>query len=252
MNNPTYFKNKVAIITGASSGIGKSIAVKLASEQCNLGLIARDKEKLETVKLELKKFGVKVKIYPSDVSRSNNVNKIAKQIASDFGEINFLVNSAGQSILERKAEFNEEKFDNLIDVNLKGVYLSTMLLAYPLMKNGGAIVNISSIRGRTGTPSFSSGYAAAKGGVINLTKSFALEMADDNIRVNCVAPGATYPTELSKNWTTDVKKEIVSTIPQKRLGKPEDIANAVYFLLSDMSDYITGHTLDVNGGAWMN
>jgi NAD(P)-dependent dehydrogenase (short-subunit alcohol dehydrogenase family) len=153
--------------------------------------------------------------------------------------------------LKKKGETSSTNFDKLIAVNMKSVYLTSMIFGHHLMNNGGSIVNVSSIRAKTGTPSFSSSYAAAKAGVENLSKSFALELADKNIRVNAIAPGATFPTKMSINWSEEIKTEITNTVPLKRLGSPEDMANGVYFLVSDLSTYITGQTLNINGGAWM-
>jgi 3-oxoacyl-[acyl-carrier protein] reductase len=245
-------KNKVAVITGASSGIGKCVAEQLIRNGCHVILLSSHETGLTQVKKELSSYPEKVETFVCDVSNSNDVSQIAKKISSSHEGIDYLITCAGVSLQEEQGKFSEENFDRLIGVNLKGVYICTMLLAYPLMKEGGSIVNISSIRARTGTPSFSSGYAAAKAGVINLTKSFAIELAEKYIRVNCVAPGATYPTGLSKSWSEKLRSDIASSIPLKRLGKPEDISNAICFLLSDSAGYITGQTLDVNGGVWMN
>ena len=246
------FQHKIAVITGGSSGIGKSIAQQLASYQCNLILLSKDETSLQLTKRQLNSDAISIETYVCDVADAKEIKKINSKIKENHNHIDYLVNSAGISLQEEKGKFSEENFNLLMNVNLIGVYTTTLLLAYPLMSRGGGIVNISSIRARTGTPTFSSGYAAAKAGVINLTKSFALELADRNIRVNCVAPGATYPTGISHNWPKKLRLDIAAGIPLTRLGKPEDISHAACFLLSDQASYITGQTLDVNGGAWMN
>ena len=256
MSNKQFVYNlqgRFAIVTGAASGVGRATATLLAKSGCNLFLIDLNDEKLLIVGSHLKKkYVVGVECYSLDVSRYDDLLGVKDEIKHKFGKINILVNCVGVSIQQKKGEVDEDIFDKLIKINLKSVYLSSMIFGYHLMNKGGSIINISSIRGRTGTPSYSSGYAAAKAGVINLTKSLALELASRKVRVNSVAPGPTYPTSLSKNWNKKLRTEISSNIPLRRLARPEEIASAIGFLAADNSSYITGHTLDVNGGLWMN
>lgn len=240
---------KVAVVTGSSSGIGLATAQKLFAEGAKVILIGRNHEKLLAANHKLNDSAV---ILVADISVRTQLEKIALQIKESFGKIDFLINCAGVSRVQERGILNEDAFDELIDVNLKGTYLCSMIFGYGLINPGGAIVNISSIRGRTGTTSFSAGYAVAKAGVINLTKTFALELAGSGIRVNGVAPGPIYPTAISEKWSTEMIKEISQTVPLKRLGRPDEVANAVYFLVSDLSSYMTGQTLDLNGGLWMN
>lgn len=244
--------NKVSLITGASCGIGLATAEKLANFGCNIILVGRDIHKLNEAKNKLVKYNVVVDVQKADVAKIRDMKKVYSNINRKFGKIDYLVNSAGVSIPQIQGSLDEKAFDSLISVNLKGTYLSCMLFGYKLIKNGGAIVNVSSVRGRTGTDSFSSGYAASKAGVINLTKSFAYELAERNIKVNCVAPGAVYPTKMSRSWNSVLRKSLAENIPLKRLGGPKEIANVICFLLSEESNYITGQTIDVNGGLWMN
>jgi 3-oxoacyl-[acyl-carrier protein] reductase len=244
------FKNKVALITGASGGIGLATAEKLANLGCSVILVGRDIHKLNEAQNKLVKYNVVVDVQKADVIKIRDIKTVHRNINKKFGKIDYLVNSAGISIPQKQGVLDENIFDSLINVNLKGTYISCMLFGYELIKNGGAIVNVGSVRGRTGTDSFSSGYAASKAGVINLTKSFALELAERNIKVNCVAPGAIYPTEMSKSWNSALRKSIAENIPLKRLGKPKEVANVICFLLSEESNYITGQTIDVNGGLW--
>lgn len=243
---------KNAAVTGGSSGMGRAIAERLAKEGCNLAIIALDKERLESVKNELlKEYKVKVDVYSCDVSSGEQVKETFGQIKQTFKKIDYLVNCAGISTHKSIENVTEQDFDREIDVNLKGQFLCIME-TYPLMKDGGSIVNIASIRGETGTPTTSPGYAAAKAGVINLTKTFALQLAKYNIRVNCISPGAVWPTAMSQWWDEAKREKIAEEAPLKRIGTPEEIANAAYFLLSPQSSYVTGHTLDVNGGTFMN
>jgi 3-oxoacyl-[acyl-carrier protein] reductase len=242
-------EGKTAVVTGASSGIGRQIALQLARDGANLALLARRQEKLDILSREIGELDVSVRAYPCDVSSLEQVQEAFETIVADFENIDCLVNNAGFST---KAPIESlanavAAFDNDYAVNTRGTFLCT-LAAYPMMSRGGAIVNISSIRAQTGTPSASIGYAAAKAGVINLTKSFAQHLAKHKIRVNCVAPGAIYPTGISEHWSLQEREEIAVSCLLRRLGTPQDIANAVCFLLSDLASFITGHVLDVNGG----
>jgi 3-oxoacyl-[acyl-carrier protein] reductase len=243
-------KGKVTVVTGGSSGIGKAIATKLAERGSKLAIIARSVDRLEEVK-KLLSDQVKTEIYVCDVSDSKQVKETFEKISKDFGHIDYLVNNAGISTSKPMEELTEEDFDNEVAVNFKGVYLCTTYV-YPLMKLGGAIVNIGSYRARAGTPKTSPAYAASKAAVINLTKSYAMQLAKYGIRVNCVSPGRIHSTGISKSWGEEKRKKLREANLLKRLGSPDDIANAVCFLLSDLASYVTGHTLDVNGGDWMN
>lgn len=242
----TDLKNTTAVITGASSGIGKAIATKLVSHGCHVYVIDINDSLGEATVKDLSKIGMASYMH-CDVSSEDAVKNVAEKI----GSVNYVVNVAGISLQEKKGEVSENNFDKLVAINMRSVYLMCLIFGHHHLKNDGAIVNISSIRAKTGTPSYSSGYAASKAGVENLTKSFALELAPKKIRVNCIAPGATYPTKMSENWSDAVKEEIASSVPLGRLGSPDDMANCAYFLVSDLSKYITGQTINVNGGAWM-
>lgn len=243
--------NKLALITGASSGIGKEIARKLANDGVNLIILSKDISKLNTVKKELGGLNVDIKVFNLDLSNTIEVETFFRDIKNQGIKIDYLVNNAGISTSKSFEELTDDDFDREIAVNLKGVYLC-IRYGYELIKEGGSVVNIGSIRGRMGTPSSSPAYAAAKAGVINMTKSFAMQLAKYKIRVNCVAPGAVYPTEMSISWSEEKRTKIADANLLKRIGTPDDIADAVLFLLSDKASYITGHTLDVNGGDYMN
>lgn len=240
----------VTVITGATSGIGLATAKLLFQKGHALALIARDANNLAKTN-KLLNGGEDVKIYKCDVSKSEQVNKTFKKIIEDFGSIKYLVNCAGLTHSKSLENYSVKEFDEEVSINLKGTYLCSAI-SYKHMLKGSAIVNFSSIRARTGSGTSSPGYAAAKSAVINLTKSFALQLAKYDIRVNCVCPGAIFPTYITEKWSKKRRQNFAERTPLKRLGKPEEIADAVEFLLSDKASYITGHTLDVNGGGWMN
>lgn len=240
------------IVVGGASGIGKAVVLSLLRAANNVILLSRDPEKIAKLKAEISDLPGNLETLVCDAKNAEEVRNISEQIKTHYGLVDGLVNAAGESIPQQKSLLDIQVFNQLLEQNLNTVYIPSMVFGYSLIKNSGAIVNVSSIRGRTGTDSFSAGYAAAKAGVINFTKTFALEMADKNIRVNCVAPGLTYPTELSKNWTQEFRDSIAKSIPLKRLASPSDISNVIEFLLSEKSSYMTGQTVDVNGGLFMN
>lgn len=243
---------KKAIIFGGSSGIGFATAELLVKNGVDVAIVSQNQDRLNMAKRRIKEAGIAIQIFAADASDLASMKRVFAEIKKKFGTIDYLVNATGVSILQKQGVLDIEAFTRLIDINLKSAYLVSMLYGYGLMNRGGSIVNIASVRGRTGTDSFSQGYAAAKAGVINLTKTFAKEFAPRNIRVNCVAPGAIYPTGMSKSWPRSLRRTIAQSIPLNRLGRPEEVAKAILFLLSDNASYITGQTIDINGGQWMN
>lgn len=251
-------KNKVAVITGASSGMGLAIAQKLAIEGCMLALIARNEKKLVKAATQIKKkYKIRIETYACDVTQGEQVRNTVTKIQRDFKEIDILVNSAGGSHTTESKDLYDAAFDADMNLNLRGTHLCCRLFS-TIIKKGGAIVNISSMNGQVilypphGKNALKMGYIAAKAGVIQLTKAYAVELADMGIRVNAVSPGPIYPTGMTQIWDKKKQKAVTEKIPLQRLGKPEDVANAVYFLASDLSSFITGHTLDVNGGRYMS
>ena len=240
---------KIAIITGASRGIGKSIASTLAKEGMILALVARNQEKLEELKKELQNSEIH-SVYSCDVSNFQEVEKVVKSVFEKYGKIDYLINNAGITKDTLLLRMREEDWDSVISINLKGVFNFTkQVIPYMAKQRFGKIVNISSIVGLMGNAG-QSNYAASKSGIIGFTKSIAKEYGGKGIRANAVAPGFV-ETDMTAKLPERVKEEYIKAIPLKRFGKPEDIANVVKFLLSDDADYITGETINVSGGLYI-
>ncbi|MGO5073766.1 3-oxoacyl-[acyl-carrier-protein] reductase [Clostridium sporogenes] len=241
-------EGKTAIVTGASRGIGRAIAKKLASMGANLVLNYRSSAKeIDTLLEEIKEFGVETLVIQGDVSSFEDSKKIADEAKNKFGTIDILINNAGitkDSLILRMAE---EDFDKVISVNLKGVYNCSKHIAPIMLKQrSGKIINISSVVGVAGNAG-QCNYAAAKAGVIGITKSLAKEFGSRGITVNAVAPGY-IKTDMTDTLPEKMKKSIEDLLPLKRLGTPEDVAEAVGFLASDKAEYITGQVIHVDGG----
>ncbi len=248
---------KVAVITGASSGVGLAITRMLASKGYSLALIARNEKELDKIAADINKsFQINVQLYACDITQGKDLYDTVNKIKKDFVKVDILVNNAGGSNSTASDDVFDTAFNKDIELNLRGTHLCCKFIS-KIMKNGGAIVNMSSINGEVvlfplyKENSLKIGYAAAKAGVIQLTKAYAITLARRRIRVNAVAPGAIYPTGMTGDWSKEKQKVVAQGIPLQRLGKPEDVAHAVYFLVSDSSTFITGHTLDVNGGRYM-
>jgi len=220
------FVDKVAVITGATSGIGKETALQLAQLGCHLAIIARHRKNLKATQREFKKTGSRVEIYVCDISQPAQVRDTFQKIKKDFSTIDYLVNNAAFNASLPLAKTTIKLFDQEIATTLKGNYLCA-INAYPLMPPGSAIVNIGSIRGIEGSKKTSPGYAAAKAGIINLTKTFAFQLAKQKIRVNCVSPGPVHSTGTSKKWPAEKRH-------QAKIS-PQDVTETILFLLSDSS-----------------
>jgi len=242
-------KEKVGIVTGAGSGIGKAIAKKLAQEGCNLVANDINETSLNNVVNEIQSLGYRAIGVKADVANKTEVELLVKTTIQKYGKIDLLVNNAGIYPASPVTELKEEEWNRVIDVNLKGVFIcSQEVVKYMIKQKSGAIVNIGSVDGKE-PPGGNAHYSAAKAGVMNITKTFALELAKYGIRVNCVAPGWVATPNILAN---DRWKMIINKIPIGRLAKAEEIADGVLFLLSDSSSYITGEILDINGGLMMD
>ena len=239
---------QVVFVTGGSRGIGKAIALKFAENGYNVAInYVSDKTDTQALEKEFKNKGVECLIQKADVSKANEVETITKAIIEKFGRIDVLVNNAGITRDMLLIRMKEEDFDKVIEINLKGTFITTKaVVPYMMKKRNGRIVNISSVVGVAGNAG-QCNYSASKAGIIGFTKSVAKELASRNIRANAVAPGF-IKTDMTDVLNDEQKNQINSQIPMKRMGTPEDIANAVYFLGSEESSYITGQVLNIDGG----
>ncbi|MFA5643966.1 MAG: SDR family NAD(P)-dependent oxidoreductase [Patescibacteria group bacterium] len=240
------FKNKVAIVTGAKQGIGLGIALAFAKEGCNVVVSDITQKDCEKTAEKLKKFGVKVLAVACDVAKKGEVDNLIAKTIKKFGKLDILVNNAGIFPFTPFSEMTEANWEEVINVNLKSIFLCSQT-AVKKMKAGGKIVNISSIASIVGFEGLVH-YCASKGGVNGLTRALALELADKKINVNVVAPGAIETPGATKTMTEEAKKGFLALIPWKKMGTPDDIAQAVVFLASDKANYITGQVLVVDGG----
>lgn len=239
--------NKIALITGARRGIGLGIATALAQEKCNVIISDIDQKDCDRVAGEFKKSGIKAIGVKCDVSNKKEVEKLFQKIKKEFGSLDILVNNAGIFPFTAFGEIKESDWDNVLNVNLKSVFLCAQE-AIKIMPNGGRIINISSIASMVGFEGLVH-YCASKGGINSLIRALALELAPRKITVNAIAPGAIDTPGASKaNNIKEIQKQTLTMIPLARMGTPEDIANAVVFLASDKSNYITGQTIVVDGG----
>ncbi|HLR80241.1 MAG TPA: 3-oxoacyl-[acyl-carrier-protein] reductase [Bacillota bacterium] len=244
-------KEKNALVTGASRGIGRAIALELASKGANVAVnYAGNEKKAQAVVDEIQEMGGKAFKVQADVSDEASVKKMIKKVTSQFASLDILVNNAGITRDQLLMRMKEIDFDDVINTNLKGTFLCTKAASRPMMKQRtGKIINVASIVGVSGNPG-QANYVAAKAGVIGLTKSAAKELAPRNILVNAVAPGF-ISTDMTDDLSEEQKNEMLSMIPLAKLGTPEDVAKVVRFLASSDSDYITGQTIHIDGGMVM-
>lgn len=240
---------KVAMVTGGSRGIGRAVSIALADAGADVAIIyAGNRDAAEETADRIRQAGRQAVVIQGDVSDSGQVNSAVKQVLETLGRIDILVNNAGITRDNLMLRMKEEDWDRVVDTNLKGAFLCTKAVTRPMLKqrSGGRIINISSVVGISGNPG-QANYVAAKAGVLGLTKSAAKELASRKITVNAVAPGF-IETDMTAKLGEEVRGELMNQIPLARLGKPEDVAEAVRFLASDAAGYITGQTLHVDGG----
>ncbi|MDD3142087.1 MAG: 3-oxoacyl-[acyl-carrier-protein] reductase [Lachnospiraceae bacterium] len=241
-------KDKIAVITGASRGIGRAIAIELAMQGATVIINYNgSKEKAEEVKAKIELNGGRAQTYQCDVSDFTECEKFFKEVITQFGKIDILINNAGITRDGLIARMTEEDFDQVLNTNLKGTFNCIRFVSRQMMKQrGGRIVNMSSVSGVLGNAG-QANYAASKAGVIGLTKATARELAPRNITVNAIAPGF-IETDMTEALPEAAKEASVAQIPLGHFGKPEDIANAVAFLVSEKGGYITGQIIHVDGG----
>ena len=241
-------ENKVALITGGSRGIGKSIVEKFISNGCNVAFTYNNSESdAKLIESNLSEKDLKIKRYKSNAAKYFEAEILVNSVINDFGKIDILINNAGITKDNLLMRMSEDDFNQVLSVNLNSVFNMTKAVQREFLKNrSGSIINISSVVGIKGNAG-QSNYSASKAGIIGFTKSIALELGSRNIRCNVVAPGF-IETEMTKNLSDDTLKSWYNSIPLKRGGKPSDIGNVCVFLGSNMSSYITGQVLVVDGG----
>ena len=241
-------ENKTALITGASRGIGKGIAMEFAKQGAHVAFTYNaSAEAAQALEAELEGFGVKAKGYQSNAANFDAAQQLVKDVIEDFGGLDVLINNAGITKDNLLLRISEEDFDKVIEVNLKSVFNLTKAVLRPMLKQrSGSIINMSSVVGVKGNAG-QTNYAASKAGILGFTKSVALELGSRNVRCNAIAPGF-IETEMTAKLDPKTVDGWRDSIPLKRGGTPQDVANACVFLGSDMSAYITGQTLNVDGG----
>ncbi len=244
-------EGQLAIVTGGSRGIGRAISIRLAEEGATviINYLTHEDSARETLR-EIEASGGKAEVLRFDVSSFEEVQQVFKGVLDEYKRIDILVNNSGITRDNLFVRMKEVDWSRVLEVNLSGSFNCCRAVAKAMMKQrNGKIVNISSVAGQIGNPG-QVNYSASKAGLIGLTKSLAKELASRNIRVNAVSPGY-IETEMTEVLPEKVKEEVLKVIPLDRFGKPEDVAEAVLFLVSDRSDYITGHNLTLSGGLYM-
>ncbi|ADN01394.1 SDR family NAD(P)-dependent oxidoreductase [Spirochaeta thermophila] len=243
-------KDRVALVTGSARGIGRAVALRLAQEGASVGIM--DLKGTEETAQEFSSMGHKAVPLHADVTRYEEVASAVEKLVEAFGKVDILVNNAGIIVRGHVLDLSLEEWRKVIDVNLHGTFhCCKAVLPYMVKQNYGRIVNITSIAGKVGDITAAPAYGTSKGAVNTLTKSLARQLADYGITVNAVAPHA-IETDMSAQWTPEQRKAVIDAIPLKRLGKPEEVAEAVVFLVSEGASFITGEILDVNGGYLMD
>jgi 3-oxoacyl-[acyl-carrier protein] reductase len=241
---------RIAVVTGGAQGIGEAISLTLAREGALIAIIDVNLEKAQETSANIKKLGVDSEAYKADVSNTAEVEATVDKIVDKFKRIDILVNNAGVTRDNLLIRMTEQEWDLVIAINLKGTFNFTKAVGKIMMKQRrGSIINISSVIGLMGNAA-QTNYAATKAGVIGITKSVAKELGTRNVRSNAICPGY-IQTAMTDKLSEEVKKKMIEFIPAKAMGTPQDVANAALFLASDLSSYITGETIRVDGGMAM-
>jgi len=243
--------DKIALVTGASQGIGEEIAKNLAHAGAHVICTARTEDKIKNVSKSIIAKGGSSSYFACDISKSESVEKLVNDSLKKFNNIDILINNAGVTRDSLLIRMKEDQWDRVLNTNLKSIYYCIKSIIRSMIKNRyGRIINISSIVGITGNAG-QSNYAASKAGLIGMSQSIAKEVATRGITVNCIAPGW-IETEMTKELSDHVKDEFLNRIPMKKIGMPKDISNAVIFLASKEAEYITGQTITIDGGRTIN
>ncbi|MGC1987071.1 MAG: 3-oxoacyl-[acyl-carrier-protein] reductase [Candidatus Cybelea sp.] len=242
------FEGRVALVTGGARGIGAAITEMLATSGATVAAgYSRDREGAEKFRNQMREKGAKVSVHQGRVDSADDVNRVIKEVMDEHGRIDYLVNNAGITVDKTVRKMSVDDWRQVLDVNLSGAFQMTKgVLEHMIERGSGRIVNISSVIGETGNVG-QANYAASKAGLFGFTKSLALEMAQRGITVNCVAPGF-IGTEMVAAIPEAALAKVLEKIPQRRLGRPEEVARVVRFLLEDESSYITGAVYSINGG----
>jgi acetoacetyl-CoA reductase len=242
------FEGRVALVTGGARGIGAAITERLARNGAHVAAgYSRGKESAEKFQAQMAEQGAKISIHQGRVDEANDCNRVVKEVMDEFGRIDYLVNNAGITVDKTVRKMSVDDWKQVLDVNLLGAFQMTKaVLEHMIERGSGRIVNISSVIGETGNIG-QANYAASKAGLFGFSKSLALEMAQRGITVNCVAPGF-IATEMVAAIPEAAMTKVIEKIPQRRLGKPDEVARVVEFLLADDSSYITGAVYSINGG----
>lgn len=251
INMSQLLNGKTALITGGNAGIGKAIAMTFVQHGADVAIFGTSKEKTEQAARELESLKQhptqKIAYFLVDVAKTLEVTQVIEQLLTSWGKLDILVNNAGITRDNLLMKMSETDWDEVLDTNLKSIYNTCKAVTRSMMKaRSGVIINISSVIGLIGNAG-QANYAASKAGMIGFTKSLAKELSSRNIRANCVAPGY-IETQMTEGLPAQVKEAILSKVPLGRMGSPNDIANAVLFLASDLSSYLTGQVLPVDGG----
>jgi 3-oxoacyl-[acyl-carrier protein] reductase len=247
-----FLQDQIAIVTGATRGIGKSIALTLAKKGASLVINGNHEKLLNELALEIEQLGQKCFVQVGDISDPDIVNKMVETAIEHFDRIDILVNNAGINMRTPTLEMKLDDWQRVMDINLNGtLHCCRAVLPVMIKHKYGKIVNVSSSTSKTPHRNASPSYGASKAGVNYLTQHLALEMAKHNIYVNAVCPGP-IETDMSTQWTEEYRQQVLARIPLGKLGIPQNVADAVLFLSSSMSDFITGETININGGTYMN
>lgn len=255
MSNSFDLNAKVALVTGASSGIGRAAAEALAASGARVAInFHRNEAGAEAARAEIVSRGGDAVVVQADVTRASDVESLVERTIAEFGPIDILVNNAG-SLIERLRilELTEERWDEVIDLNLKSAFLCSKAVAGSMMeRKTGAIINVSSIAGRTGGALGSIHYSTAKGGLITFTKGLAKELAPFGVRVNAISPGVIDTRYHEQFSSPEMMKTYAGMIPLGTIGTPAEVASVICFLASDAASYLAGETIEINGGMFMD